>query len=66
MRWPTPGEQANKNQVDTQAEIRARKQQRAEKRRQSRWGWLTDPQNLWLVLVGAVAAAILAGIFGGG
>lgn len=71
MRWPfMPGEQANKTQLTTQADIQARKQarkqQRAKRRSQSRWGWLTDPNNVWVVLAAALAAVLLVEALGAG
>lgn len=41
------------------AEQRQRRQQRANQRRRSRWGWLTDPENAGLVAAAAVLAWFL-------
>lgn len=42
------------------AEQRRHRQQRAEKRRQSRWGWLREPENVGLIATGAVVVWLVA------
>lgn len=64
MRFPVRGEQIAKLQLEQEADLQRRKQQRAQRRRRSRWGWLIDPWNISLVLVGTVLAVVLAHHFG--
>lgn len=64
MRFPVRGEQIAKAQLEQEADLQRRKQQRAQRRSRSRWGWVIDPWNISLVLVGAVLAIVLAHHFG--
>lgn len=64
MRFAVRGEQIAKAQLKQEADLQRRKQQRAQRRRRSRWGWLIDPWKISLVLVGLVLVLVLAHHFG--
>lgn len=64
MRFPVRGEQIAKAQLEQEADFQRRKQQRAQRRRRSRWGWLIDPWNISLMLVGVVLVIVLTRHFG--